>query len=120
MCEVPERKADTKWVKPRTDGASRPAFAGKKIKDRYASQNYQRTIAGIRPVIPKRVVQKHGRSQHEQARNHRISPNTIWAWRTRFTPAEEENGASGDHVKQPFGKNCQRKELTKTASEKQQ
>src|SRR6266480_833307 len=118
MCEVPERKADTKWGQASNRWASRPAFTCKKVKNRHAGQNYQRTIAGIRPVIPKREVQKHGCSQHEQARNHRISPNTIWAWRTRFTPAEEENGASGDHVKQPFGKNCQRKELTKTASEK--
>src|SRR5438094_6275368 len=117
MCGVAERKNLSKLGRASNRRVSRLAFTCKKVKNRHAGQNYQRTIAGIRPVIPKREVQKHGCSQHEQARNHRISPNTIWAWRTRFTPAEEENGASGDHVKQPFGKNCQRKELTEAPSE---
>src|SRR5205814_213922 len=92
-----------------------------KIDQQENQKNYEPVAAGhrtpIQPVIPKRVVQKHGCSQDEQARNHRISPNTIWARRSRFTPAEEENGAGGDHVKQPFGKNCQRKKLTETPSE---
>src|ERR1700685_802092 len=93
---------------------------GKSKENWYASQNDEAAQRRIPQIIGKRVVKKQGGRQHKQRRHDGISPDPIRPGGLRIASPEYKHRAPGDHIKQPFGENRQRKKLPEASPEKQQ
>ena len=91
-------------------------FPGKVVENRHAGQDREDTERRVPEVIGKRIAEKNGGNGYKDRGNKWISPNMIRTRGIRGTFAEDENGAAGDHVKEPFGENREREKLAKTAS----
>src|SRR5271165_7218696 len=80
-------------------GTSRPRLlglcppSGEPGKDRYSRQDQRAAPDGIPQVRRKGVVQQHSRNNHEQSRNHGVSPGAIGPRRIRLFPAQHEDRA---------------------------
>src|SRR5438552_16211554 len=105
---VQNRENNLKGEKVRITWGKCPPLTRKIVKNWNSCQYYQASQGRIPDIVVKGVVQKHSRSQYKQGGNHRISPDLVRTWRIRFTTAEHENCAAGNHIEKPFGEDRQR------------
>src|SRR5579863_728583 len=89
-------------------------------KHRNTHQDDEHSIVGIRPVIPERVSQQRRCHDYKHRRHEGISPHAVRPRRLRLAPPEDKHGARRDHIKEPLGKNRQRKQLPEICPQQQQ
>src|ERR1700688_931429 len=92
----------------------------KPLEHRHSGQDYQQSVKRIGPVGPEGVIEKHSCYRDEQGWDERITKHAIGPRSVGIAPAENEHGAAGDHVEQPFGEDGEGKKLAKISSQKQE
>src|SRR5450432_1864464 len=86
------------------------AKRGEGVKDRDSGQNQQCAPKGVAQILGESEVQENSGSEDKERWNDGIAPSAIGTL-GYFAAPEDEDCASGNHIKQPFRKNRQRKEL---------